>query len=47
MKAALLSSFTDDTPEGKSIIVLIQEKIEKASISLDNITFIPLSTAKR
>ncbi|WP_155396433.1 MULTISPECIES: hypothetical protein [Methanosarcina] len=47
MKAALPSAFADDTPEDKSLSVLIQERIEKASISLDNINFIPLSAAKR
>jgi high-affinity K+ transport system ATPase subunit B len=32
MKATLLSSFADDNHEGKSVIVLIQEKIGKASV---------------
>lgn len=43
----MLSSFADDNPEGKIIIVLIQVKTEKASVSLDNVTFIPLSAATR
>jgi potassium-transporting ATPase ATP-binding subunit len=47
MEAALLSSFADDTPEGKSIIVLIQEKTGKAPFSPENVTFIPFSAATR
>ncbi|PAV13579.1 potassium-transporting ATPase subunit B [Methanosarcina spelaei] len=47
MEAALLSSFADDTPEGKSIIALIQEKTGTASFSPENVTFIPFSAATR
>jgi K+-transporting ATPase ATPase B chain len=47
MEAALLSSFADDTPEGKSIIALIQEKTGKVSVSPENVTFIPFSAATR
>ena len=47
MEAALLSSFADDTPEGKSIITLIQEKTEKVSVPPENITFIPFSATTR
>ena len=47
MEASLLSSFSDETPEGKSIIVLIQEKTGKSSVSPENITFIPFSAATR
>ncbi len=47
MEAALLSSFADDTPEGKSIIALIQEKTGKAPVSPENVTFIPFSAATR
>ena len=47
MEASLLSSFSDETPEGKSIIILIQEKTGKASVSPENITFIPFSAATR
>jgi K+-transporting ATPase ATPase B chain len=47
MEAAMLSSFADDTPEGKSIISLIQEKTGKASVSPENVTFIPFSAATR
>ena len=47
MEAALLSSFADDTPEGKSIITLIQEKTGKAPVSPENVTLIPFSAATR
>ena len=47
MEAALLSSFADDTPEGKSIIALIQEKTGKVPVSPENVTFIPFSAATR
>jgi K+-transporting ATPase ATPase B chain len=47
METALLSSFADDTPEGKSIIALIQEKTGKAPVSPENVTFIPFSAATR
>jgi len=47
MEAALLSSFADDTPEGKSIIALIQEKTGKTPNSPENVTFIPFSAATR
>ena len=47
MEAALLSSFADDTPEGKSIIALIQEKTGKAPVSPENVTFIPFSATTR
>jgi potassium-transporting ATPase ATP-binding subunit len=47
MEAALLSSFADDTPEGKSIISLIQEKTGKVPVSPENVTFIPFSAATR
>lgn len=47
METALLSSFSDETPEGKSIITLIQEKTGKAPVSPGNITFIPFSAATR
>jgi K+-transporting ATPase ATPase B chain len=47
MEAALLSSFSDETPEGKSIIILIQEKTGKAPVSPGDITFIPFSAATR
>ena len=47
MEAALLSSFADDTPEGKSIIVLVQEKTGKTPVSPENATFIPFSAATR
>jgi K+-transporting ATPase ATPase B chain len=47
MEAALLSSFADDTPEGKSIIALIQEKTGKTPVSPENATFIPFSAATR
>jgi len=47
MEAAMLSSFADDTPEGKSIISLIQEKTGKASVSPENVIFIPFSAATR
>ncbi len=46
-EAALLSSFADDTPEGKSIIALIQEKTGIAPVSPENVTFIPFSAATR
>ena len=47
MEAALLSSFADDTPEGKSIIALVQEKTGKVPVSPENVTFIPFSAATR
>lgn len=47
MEAALLSSFADDTPEGKSIITLVQEKTGKKPVSPENVTFIPFSAATR
>lgn len=47
MEAALLSSFADDTPEGKSIITLFQEKTGKKPVSPENVTFIPFSAATR
>ena len=47
MEASLLSSFADDTPEGKSIIALIQEKTGKVPVSPENVTFIPFSAATR
>jgi K+-transporting ATPase ATPase B chain len=47
METALLSSFADDTPEGKSIISLIQEKTGRAPVSPENATFIPFSAATR
>ena len=47
MEASLLSSFSDETPEGKSIITLIQEKTGKVSVSPENVTFIPFSAATR
>ncbi len=47
MEIALLSSFADDTPEGKSIIALIQEKTGKAPVSPENVTFIPFSATTR
>jgi K+-transporting ATPase ATPase B chain len=47
LEAALLSSLADETPEGKSIIALIQEKTGKAPVSLENVTFIPFSAATR
>lgn len=47
MEAALLSSFADDTPEGKSIIALIQEKTGKTPVSPENVTFIPFSATTR
>lgn len=47
MEASLFSSFSDETPEGKSIITLIQEKTGKVSVSPENITFIPFSAATR
>jgi K+-transporting ATPase ATPase B chain len=47
METALLSSFADDTPEGKSIIALIQEKTGKAPVSPENVTYIPFSAATR
>jgi K+-transporting ATPase ATPase B chain len=47
MEAALSSSFADDTPEGKSIIALVQEKTGKIPVSPENVTFIPFSAATR
>jgi len=47
MEAALLSSFADDTPEGKSIVALVQEKTGKAPVPPENATFIPFSAATR
>lgn len=47
MEASLLSSFSDETPEGKSIITLIQEKTGKVPVSPENVTFIPFSAATR
>jgi potassium-transporting ATPase ATP-binding subunit len=47
IEAALLSSFSDDTPEGKSIINLIQEKTGKTPVYLEDVTFIPFSAATR
>ena len=47
MEAALLSSFADDTPEGKSIIALVQEKTGRKPVSPENVTFIPFSAASR
>ena len=46
-EAALLSSFADETPEGKSIIALVKEKTGKTPVSPENITFIPFSAATR
>lgn len=47
MEASLFSSFSDETPEGKSIITLINEKTGEASFSPENVTFIPFSAATR
>jgi K+-transporting ATPase ATPase B chain len=47
IEAALLSSFADETPEGKSIIDLIQKKIGKVPVSLENVTFTPFSAVTR
>ena len=47
MEAALLSSFADDTPEGKSIVALVQEKTGKVPVPPENTTFIPFSAATR
>lgn len=47
MEASLFSSFSDETPEGKSIIALINEKTGEASFSPENVTFIPFSAATR
>ncbi len=47
IEAAMLSSSADDTPEGKSIINLIQKKTEKIPISSENFTFTPFSAATR
>ena len=47
IEAALLSSSADDTPEGKSIIDLIQKNTEKIPISSENVTFTPFSAATR
>ena len=47
MDAALLSSFADNTPEGKSIVALVQEKAGKVPVPPENATFIPFSAATR
>jgi K+-transporting ATPase ATPase B chain len=47
IEAALLSSSADDTPEGKSIIDLIQKNTKKISVSSENVTFTPFSAATR
>jgi potassium-transporting ATPase ATP-binding subunit len=47
MAAALLSSSADDTPEGKSIVALVQEKTGKVPVPPENATFIPFSAATR
>ncbi|HEY3361394.1 MAG TPA: potassium-transporting ATPase subunit KdpB [Methanosarcina sp.] len=47
IEAAFLSSSADDTPEGKSIISLIQERTGKTPTSPENVTFIPFSAATR
>lgn len=47
MEAALLSSFSDETPEGRSILTLIQEKTGKTPVSPEDTTFIPFSAATR
>ncbi len=47
MEAAMLSSTADDTPEGKSIIDLIQKKTEKIPISSEDVTFTPFSALTR
>jgi K+-transporting ATPase ATPase B chain len=47
IEAALLSSSADETPEGKSIIDLIQKKIGKVPVSSENVTFTPFSAVTR
>ncbi len=47
MEASLFSSFSDETPEGKSIIALINEKTGETSFSPENVTFMPFSAATR
>jgi len=43
MEAAMLSSSADETPEGKSIIDLIQKKTGKVPVPSENVTFTPFS----
>lgn len=47
--AAQLSSLADETPEGRSVVVLVKEKfgIRERSLENKNITFIPFSAATR
>jgi K+-transporting ATPase ATPase B chain len=47
MEAAMLSSSADETPEGKSIIDLIQKKTGKVPVPSENVTFTPFSASTR
>ena len=47
IEAAMLSSSADDTPEGKSIIDLIQKNIGTVPVSSENVTFTPFSAVTR
>jgi K+-transporting ATPase ATPase B chain len=47
MEAAMLSFSADETPEGKSIIDLIQKKTGTVPVSSENVTFTPFSASTR
>lgn len=46
-QAALLSSLSDETPEGRSIVVLARERYDLSDISDPSLTFVPFSATTR
>jgi K+-transporting ATPase ATPase B chain len=46
-EAAQLSSFADETPEGRSIVVLAKEKFGLRGRAVEGMTFVPFSAATR
>ncbi len=46
-KAAQLSSLADETPEGRSVVILAKEKYNLREQKLEGMTFVPFSAATR